>query len=104
MGEEVEELYTSLGDLFKQSFLGYDCWVVSSNVDALKNIGLRPSRKIKVFNGNLECSLRQFQVFAGSKKYDNTEDEEDGIIAKPRGVRREKRKKVERVVEETALE
>jgi putative N6-adenine-specific DNA methylase len=104
MGEEVEELYTEMGDLFKQKFLGYDCWVVSSNVDALKNIGLRPSRKIKVFNGNLECSLRQFQVFAGSKKYDNTEDEEDGIIAKPRGVRREKRKREERVVEETALQ
>ncbi|WP_107037217.1 THUMP domain-containing class I SAM-dependent RNA methyltransferase [Brumimicrobium mesophilum] len=100
IGEEVEELYTEMGDLFKQKFLGYDCWVVSSNIDALKNIGLRPSRKIKVFNGNLECSLRQFQVFAGSKKYDNSEDEADGVVPKPRGVRREKRKKVERVVEE----
>ncbi|PWH84776.1 THUMP domain-containing class I SAM-dependent RNA methyltransferase [Brumimicrobium oceani] len=104
MGEEVEELYTAMGDLFKQKFLGYDCWVVSSNIDALKNIGLRPSRKIKVFNGNLECSLRQFQVFAGSKKYDNSEDEADGITPKPRGVRREKRKKVERAVEEQVNE
>jgi 16S rRNA G966 N2-methylase RsmD len=100
MGEEVEELYTSLGDLFKQSFLGYDCWVVSSNIDALKNLGLRPSQKIKVFNGNLECSLRQFQIFAGTKKYDNSEEEEDGTPAKPRGVRREKRIREEKVVEE----
>lgn len=104
MGEEVEELYTRLGDLFKQKFLGYDCWVVSSNTDALKHIGLRPSRKIKVFNGNLECSLRQFQVFAGSKKYDNSEDEADGVIPKPRGVRRENRKKIEKPVEETTLQ
>jgi hypothetical protein len=100
MGEDVEELYTSLGDLFKQSFLGYDCWVVSSNIDALKNLGLRPSKKIKVFNGNLECSLRQFQIFAGTKKYDNSEEEEDGTPAKPRGVRREKRVREERIVEE----
>src|SRR5690554_802358 len=99
MGEEVEELYTSLGDLFKQSFLGYDCWVVSSNIDALKNLGLRPSQKIKVFNGNLECSLRQFQIFAGTKKYDNSEEDEDGTPAKPRGVRREKRVREERVEE-----
>ena len=100
MGEDVEELYTGMGDLFKQKFLGYDCWVVSSNIDALKNLGLRPSRKIKVFNGNLECSLRQFQIFAGTKKYDNVEEEEDGTPVKPRGVRREKRKREERVEEE----
>lgn len=93
MGEEVDDLYIALGDLFKQSFLGYDCWVVSSNIDALKNLGLRPSQKIKVFNGNLECSLRQFQIFAGTKKYDNSEEEEDGTPAKPRGVRREKRQR-----------
>src|SRR5690554_4514452 len=104
MGEEVEELYTSLGDLFKQSFLGYDCWVVSSNIDALKNLGLRPSQKIKVFNGNLECSLRQFQIFAGTKKYDNVEEEEGAAPPKPRGVRREKRVKVERVEAPTSEE
>lgn len=102
MGEEVEELYTSLGDLFKQSFLGYDCWVVSSNIDALKNIGLRPSKKIKVFNGNLECSLRQFEIFAGSKKYDNSQEDEDGAPAKPRGVRREKRQREEKVIPESS--
>jgi len=104
MGEEVEELYTALGDLFKQSFLGYDCWVVSSNIDALKNLGLRPSQKIKVFNGNLECSLRQFQIFAGTKKYDNVEEEEGAAPPKPRGVRREKRVKVERVEAPTSEE
>lgn len=96
MGEEVEELYTKLGDLFKQKFLGYDCWVVSSNIDALKNLGLKPNKKVKVYNGSLECSLRQFQVFAGSKKYDNTEDEADGTPAKPRGVRRAKQHQPEK--------
>src|SRR5690554_5109734 len=91
MGEEVEELYTSLGDLFKQSFLGYDCWVVSSNIDALKHLGLKPNRKVKVFNGNLECSLRQFQIFSGTKKQDSTKENDTEKPLQPRGVRREKR-------------
>ncbi|MEX1191818.1 MAG: THUMP domain-containing protein [Brumimicrobium sp.] len=70
MGEEddMTEFYQKLGDAFKHSFVGYDCWVISSNVEAIKSVGLKPSKKIKVFNGNLECSFREFKVFEGSKK------------------------------------
>ncbi|PKR79584.1 hypothetical protein CW751_14285 [Brumimicrobium salinarum] len=91
MGEEVQELYTGLGDVFKQKFLGYDCWVVSSNIDALKNLGLKPNQKVKVYNGSLECSLRQFKIFAGTKKYDNSAADKENLPDKPRGVRRNKR-------------
>lgn len=68
MGENTEELYEGLGNLFKHSFVGYSCWIISSNMEALKQVGLRPSKRIKVFNGNLECSLRKYEIFEGTIK------------------------------------
>jgi len=68
MGEEVEELYGELGDWMKQEMKGFDCWVISSNMDAFKELALRPDRKIKVFNGDLECSFRKYSIYEGSKK------------------------------------
>lgn len=75
MGEEIEALYQNMGDAFKTNFSGYDCWVVSSNGDALKLIGLRPDKKLKVYNGKLECSFRKFSVFKG-KRIDHLQEEE----------------------------
>jgi 23S rRNA G2445 N2-methylase RlmL len=68
IGDEIVELYQMMGDIFKNQLHGFDCWVISSNVDALKHLGLRPERKIKLFNGSLECSFRKFSIYAGSKK------------------------------------
>ena len=69
IGEDVEELYRRLGDWFKHQMTGFECWVISSNEDALKEIALRPSRKMKLFNGSLECSFRNYSIYAGSKKH-----------------------------------
>ncbi|TNE54118.1 MAG: class I SAM-dependent RNA methyltransferase [Bacteroidetes bacterium] len=66
--EEIEELYGRLGDWFKQELSGFNCWIISSNLDALKCIGLKPSTKIKLFNGDLECSFRKFEMFSGSNR------------------------------------
>ncbi|MCE3296214.1 MAG: hypothetical protein K0R65_1928 [Crocinitomicaceae bacterium] len=68
MGEEINEMYENLGNWFKQELTGFSCWIISSNLEAMKFIGLKPSRKIKLYNGDLECSFRQFQMFSGSKK------------------------------------
>ena len=78
MGEDVEEMYGELGDWMKTEMKGFDCWVLSSNMEAYKELGLRPDRKIKLFNGDLECSFRKFAIYAGSKKgkyMDNQEEE-----------------------------
>jgi putative N6-adenine-specific DNA methylase len=66
--EAIEELYENLGSWFKKTLSGFNCWVISSNLDALKFIGLRPTRKIKLFNGDLECSFRKYELYEGSKK------------------------------------
>jgi len=68
MGEEVEEMYAELGDWMKTEMKGFDCWVLSSNMEAFKELGLRPDRKIKLFNGDLTCSFRKYAVYEGSKK------------------------------------
>jgi putative N6-adenine-specific DNA methylase len=66
--EAIEELYEKLGSWFKKELQGFNCWVISSNLDALKFVGLKPSRKIKLFNGDLECSFRLYQMYDGTKK------------------------------------
>lgn len=68
MGEEIEEMYEQLGDWMKTEMKGYDCWVISSNFEGFKFLGLRPDRKIKVYNGSLECSFRKYSIYEGSKK------------------------------------
>lgn len=68
MGEEIEEMYQKLGDWMKDQLDGFDSWILSSNIEAFKMLGLRPSRKIKVFNGDLECSFRKYEMYKGSKK------------------------------------
>lgn len=68
MGEEVEEMYEEIGSWMKHSMTGFSCWILSSNMEAFKRVGLKPSQKVKVFNGDLECSFRNYQIYSGSKK------------------------------------
>ena len=65
---DIKYLYKSIGDNFKTGFPNTDAWLISSNIEASKFIGLRPSKKIKVFNGKLESRLLHFRIYEGSKK------------------------------------
>ena len=65
---EMEELYGKIGDTLKQNYPGTDAWFITSNLEALKFVGLRPSRKIKVFNSHLESRLVKYIMYEGSKK------------------------------------
>lgn len=64
----VEEFYADIGDTLKQKYSGTDAWFITSNLEALKYVGLRPSRKIKVFNSQLESRLAKYVIYEGSKK------------------------------------
>ncbi len=66
--EDNEAFYKSIGDRFKQAFQGYTAWLISSNLSAIKRIGLRPSKKITLFNGKLECKYLKYDLYSGSKK------------------------------------
>lgn len=62
------EFYSKLGDTLKRSYPGTNAWIISSHFEGLKHVGLRPSRKIKVFNGSLEARWLKFEMYEGSKK------------------------------------
>ncbi len=74
IGENVDELYKTFGDTLKKQYNGYSAWFISSNMEALKKVGLKPSRKIKLFNGNLECRLMNYKMYDGSKRKRETEN------------------------------
>ena len=65
---DVETLYAGIGDWFKSKLQGFDCWVISSSEHGFKSLGLRPERKIRLYNGDLECSFRKYSIYEGSKK------------------------------------
>ena len=72
--DNIDELYKMMGDTFKKNFSGYDCWILSSNMEAFKQVGLRPSRKIALFNGQLECRFMKFEMYQGTKKIHKLEE------------------------------
>ncbi|KAA1246975.1 class I SAM-dependent RNA methyltransferase [Aquimarina sp. RZ0] len=65
---DAEVFYGQIGDTLKQHYPATNAWFITSNLEGLKYVGLRPSRKIKVFNGKLESRLVKYEIYAGSKK------------------------------------
>lgn len=64
----VEEFYGNIGSTLKHGYPNTNAWLITSNLEALKSVGLRPSRKIKVFNAKLEARLVKYEMYEGSKK------------------------------------
>lgn len=65
---EMESFYGKIGDTLKQNYPGTKAWLITSNMEALKFVGLRTSRKIKLYNSQLESRLVQYEMYEGSKK------------------------------------
>jgi putative N6-adenine-specific DNA methylase len=67
IGENVDELYKLFGDILKNNFHGFDAWILSSNMAAFKQLHLRASKKIVLFNGSLECKFQKYEMYQGSR-------------------------------------
>ncbi|MDR2764064.1 MAG: THUMP domain-containing protein [Tannerella sp.] len=65
---DILNLYQMIGERLKHVFTGYQAWILSYREAFFENIGLRPSRKIKLMNGALECEFRCYELFAGKNK------------------------------------
>jgi putative N6-adenine-specific DNA methylase len=72
-----DDFYKKIGDTFKTNYPNTLAWLISSDLDAPKKIGLRPSRKIKLFNGKLETRFLQYEMYEGTKKLHKLENKED---------------------------
>ena len=66
--ELKQNYYKEIGNTLKQKYTNTSVWIISSELDELKTIGLRPSKKLKLFNGALECKLLKYELYQGSKK------------------------------------
>lgn len=60
--------YKMIGERFKHQFMGNDAWVLSYREECFDQIGLKPSIKIPVFNGSLECEFRKYTIFDGKMR------------------------------------
>ncbi len=66
---DVPIFYREIGNTLKQQYPDTNAWFITSDfTTGLKSVGLRTSRKIKVFNGNLECRFVKYEMYKGSKK------------------------------------
>jgi len=65
--DDLMELYSQIGRTLKHKCMGINSWVISSNIDCMHNIGLKPAQKIKLMNGDLDCELWKFNIFAGKR-------------------------------------
>lgn len=66
--DDLFGVYKNIGDNLKKKYKGFTAWVLTANKEAAKNIGLKPSRKIELYNGSLECRFLKFELYEGSKK------------------------------------
>jgi putative N6-adenine-specific DNA methylase len=66
--DEIDELYGMIGTTLKHKFPGNTAWLISSNRESLKNVGLKPTGKYTLFNGPLECLLLKYELFEGTRK------------------------------------
>lgn len=62
------DTYKMIGERLKHAFGGNDAWILSYREECFDQIGLKPSIKIPVFNGSLECEFRKYAMFEGKMK------------------------------------
>lgn len=88
-------LYQMIGERLKHAFTNNDAWILSYRTECFDQIALKPSAKIPLFNGALECEFRKYQIFSGKyKEYRQNSEEESGSNGKQSensGERKEKR-------------
>jgi putative N6-adenine-specific DNA methylase len=67
---DIDNFYQKIGDILKQKYSNYTAYILSSNMDALKKVGLRSEYKKPLMNGSLECRYIKYPLYKGSKNED----------------------------------
>ena len=65
--KDMEELYGKIGTALKHHWTGATAWIISSNDAAMKCIGLKPSKKYRLLNGELDCQFNKYELFQGKR-------------------------------------
>lgn len=64
----IKELYSTIGTTLKHKFPGSNAWIISSSMLGFDNIGLKPTKKMQLINGDLKCDFRGYPIFSGKMK------------------------------------
>lgn len=80
--DDLLGLYKMIGERLKHAFTGNDAWILSYRDECFDQIGLKPSVKIRLMNGALECQFRQYQLFDGKFKAFRSGEEGKNFKAK----------------------
>ncbi len=78
-GQDLEPLYSRIGDFLKQKCTGYIGCILTGNMEMSRKIGLRSVRRIPFFNGPIECRMVVFELYEGSQKDDSAGDEPSDV-------------------------
>lgn len=70
--EDIDGVYKMIGDTLKQRWSGWTAWMITSNLEAAKQVRLTPKPRIKVFNGALDCRFMRYELYSGTRRRDLT--------------------------------
>lgn len=70
--QNLTELYSVIGERLKHRFAGNSAWILSNSIEGIKNIGLKPSGSMELFNGSLKCKYLNYRLFKGKFKIQKT--------------------------------
>jgi putative N6-adenine-specific DNA methylase len=65
--EGLPDFFEKIGATLKHEYAGWDAWIIASDEESFKNVGLKPAKKIPVMNGKLECQFRKYELFEGKR-------------------------------------
>lgn len=66
--EDMEESYKKIGDTLKQNCANYEVWMIAGGTNVHKYVGLKPSQKLTLFNGAIECRMLKYDMYEGTRK------------------------------------
>jgi len=71
--EDPQNFFKQIGDTLKNNYAGSTAWIIAPPEEMIRNIGLKPHRKIILYNGQIECRFARFDLFKGSQKEHKTQ-------------------------------
>ncbi len=66
--EHLNNFYKMIGDTLKQQYTNYDAWIITSDLEAIKHVGLKSAQKMVLYNGSLECRFVKYEIYEGDGK------------------------------------
>jgi putative N6-adenine-specific DNA methylase len=66
--EDLKAFFKEIGDTLKKKYTGWRACLLAAVDSPYKFVGLKPTKKIPVLNGNIKCTLLIFDIYAGTKR------------------------------------